>query len=203
MWHKPCRTFHPWCPCIKTRCLYMCWSQTHKLTHWPLGNLNETFQIISVIDGWSCLRWMSLDLTDDKSKLVQVMAWCHQAPSHYMSQCWPRSLSPIGVSRPQWVNLYVLKGFEKIWRHISMISITCQNVGGASSWNLSSRKTRSSFSYIISAMAADDLATEGARASTAMVLTSFSQLHSGFRVKVYICNTVAVDVSVSMTLEHP
>ena len=22
MWHKPCRTFHPWCPCIKTRCLY-------------------------------------------------------------------------------------------------------------------------------------------------------------------------------------
>ena len=26
MWHKPCRTFHPWCPCIKTRCLlfYVC-----------------------------------------------------------------------------------------------------------------------------------------------------------------------------------
>ena len=21
MWHKPCRTFHPWCVCIKTRCL--------------------------------------------------------------------------------------------------------------------------------------------------------------------------------------
>ena len=21
MWHKPCRTFHPWYPCIKTRCL--------------------------------------------------------------------------------------------------------------------------------------------------------------------------------------
>ena len=23
MWRKPCRTFHPWCPCIKTRCLYV------------------------------------------------------------------------------------------------------------------------------------------------------------------------------------
>ena len=23
MWHKPCRTFHPWCPCIKTRCLLL------------------------------------------------------------------------------------------------------------------------------------------------------------------------------------
>ena len=25
----------------------------------------------------NALRWMSLDLTDNKSKLVQVMAWCH------------------------------------------------------------------------------------------------------------------------------
>ena len=23
MWHKPCWTFHPWCLCIKTRCLCM------------------------------------------------------------------------------------------------------------------------------------------------------------------------------------
>ena len=67
------------------------------------------FQIISVTDGWviSCelaLKWMSLDLTDDKSTLVQVMAWCRQAASHYLSQCWPRSLSPYGVTRLQWVN---------------------------------------------------------------------------------------------------
>ena len=47
---------------------------------------------------------MSLDLNDEKSTLVQVMAWCHQATSHYLSQCWPRSLSPYGVTRPQWVN---------------------------------------------------------------------------------------------------
>ena len=25
MWHKPCRTFHPWCPCIKNRCLLFVW----------------------------------------------------------------------------------------------------------------------------------------------------------------------------------
>ena len=47
---------------------------------------------------------MSMDLTDDKSTLVQVMAWCRQATSHYLSQCWPRSMSPHGVTRPQWVN---------------------------------------------------------------------------------------------------
>ena len=40
---------------------------------------------------------------DEKSTLVQVMAWCRQATSHYVSQCWLRSLSPYGVVRPQWV----------------------------------------------------------------------------------------------------
>ena len=68
------------------------------------------FNWILVIDGWgiSCeitLIWMSLDFTDDQSTLVQVMAWCRQATSHYLSQCWPRSLLPYGVTRPQWVNL--------------------------------------------------------------------------------------------------
>ena len=46
---------------------------------------------------------MPLDLTDDKSTLVQVMAWCRQATSHYLSQCWPSSMWPYGVTRPQWV----------------------------------------------------------------------------------------------------
>ena len=45
-------------------------------------------------------RWMSWDLYEDKSTLVQVMAWWRQATSHYLSQCWPRSLSPYGVTRP-------------------------------------------------------------------------------------------------------
>ena len=33
------------------------------------------------------------------------MAWCHQATSHYLNQCWPRSMSPYGITRPQWVNV--------------------------------------------------------------------------------------------------
>ena len=31
------------------------------------------------------------------------MAWCHQATSHYLSQCGPSSMSPYGVTRPKWV----------------------------------------------------------------------------------------------------
>ena len=65
--------------------------------------------LILITDGWgifcvTTLRWMSLDLTD-KSTLVQVMAWCRQATNHYLSQCWPRSLTPYGATRPQWVKL--------------------------------------------------------------------------------------------------
>ena len=75
------------------------------LTHWALRD----FKPILVNGGWGisyeiALRWMPLDFTDEKSTLVQVMAWCHQATGHYLSQCWPRSVSPNGVTRPQWVN---------------------------------------------------------------------------------------------------
>ena len=47
---------------------------------------------------------MPPNITDGKSTLVQVMTWCCQATSHYLSQCWPRSLSPYGITKPQWVN---------------------------------------------------------------------------------------------------
>ena len=67
------------------------------------------FKLILVFGGWgpSCeisRWWMPLDLTDDKSTLVQVMAWYRQATSHYLSQCWPSFMSPYGVIRPQCVN---------------------------------------------------------------------------------------------------
>ena len=57
------------------------------------------FKPILVIDGWGisyeiALRWLSLDPTDDKSTLIHVMAWCCQEASHYLSQCWPRSMAP-------------------------------------------------------------------------------------------------------------
>ena len=66
-------------------------------------------KLILVNGGWGIsyeitLRWMPQDLTDDKSTLVQVMAWCRQATSHYLGQWWTRSMSPDGVTRPQWVN---------------------------------------------------------------------------------------------------
>ena len=63
------------------------------------------FNLILVNDGWGifyeiALRWMPLDLTDDKSTLVQVMAWCRQA-----------------LPEPMFTQLYVAK-----WRHWASMS---------------------------------------------------------------------------------
>ena len=66
-----------------------------------------------------------------KSTLVQVMAWCRQATSHYLSQCWPRSQSPYGITRPQWVNRILWHGcldFGGKWHQVMLCAIICDEV---------------------------------------------------------------------------
>ena len=76
----------------------------------PLGghqrNYFEFIEAGSVISCEMALSWLSLDLTDNQSTLAQVMAWCRQATSHYLSQCRHRSMSAYGVTRPQWVDSF-------------------------------------------------------------------------------------------------
>ena len=76
------------------------------------------FKLTLVNGGWCisyeiALRWMPQDLTGDKSTLVQVMVWCRHATSDYLSQCWPRSMPPNGVTRPQWVKKQC---YRQVWR---------------------------------------------------------------------------------------
>ena len=57
--------------------------------------------------GISCeiaLIWMSLDFTWTTVDWSSVMSLSSQATSHYQR---PRSLSPYGVTRPEWVNGYM------------------------------------------------------------------------------------------------
>ena len=49
------------------------------------------------------------------------MAWCHQATSHYLSQCWLRPRLPHGFPRPQWVNS--LRPSDAIWRQWSWTTL--------------------------------------------------------------------------------
>ena len=101
-------------------------SHIYSLTHWPLGDCNVISKnaifnlalLIGILKSSydNVFRWMPQDLTDDKSTMVQVMAWCRQATSHYLNQRWPRSPTPYGVTRPQWVKMLYSKycGTDKI-----------------------------------------------------------------------------------------
>ena len=78
------------------------------------------FKLNLMSDGWGisgeiALRWLSLDLPDDTSALVQVMACCRQATSHYLSQCWPSSVSPYDVT---W-------GIQVHWPAASVVNELC------------------------------------------------------------------------------
>ena len=67
------------------------------------------------------LRWVPLDLTDDKSTLVQLLAWCHQAtshtwanvdpdPCHQMESLGLNELKKMGSLRhPRWYYLNKIK----------------------------------------------------------------------------------------------
>ena len=87
----------------------------------------------------NALRWMPRDLTDDKSTLVQVMAWCRQAASHYLNQCWPSSKSPIGSPGHneliRWISPMISQHWSRysvspiyrgrVYRGIGYIAVAC------------------------------------------------------------------------------
>ena len=49
---------------------------------------------------WIAFSWMWHYIFGDRWRVANEIAWCHQATSHYLSQCIPRSLSPYDVIRP-------------------------------------------------------------------------------------------------------
>ena len=42
-------------------------------------------------------EWHRTPLILSQHQLFQIMAWCREATTHYLSQCWHRSMSPYGA----------------------------------------------------------------------------------------------------------
>ena len=122
---------------------------------------------------------MPRDLTD-KPTLVQLMAWCHQATSHYLRWYWLRSMSPCGIIRPWWVKCWII--FEESSVCIYIIPPSWNYTGG---WNPCSWKTRY---YRVNSLAAGDLVTQGARASAATIFTISSALSHQFLYNYEVIN---------------
>ena len=83
--------------------------QCSLLTNCPLCNMAMIFffkcnlrrhlkmNCMSMLDEIA-LGWMPHNTSNGKSTSVQVMAWWRQVTSHYLSQCWPRSMLPCGIN---------------------------------------------------------------------------------------------------------
>ena len=54
--------------------------------------------------------------------LDQVIVWCHQAPSHYLIHCGPRSKTSYGITRSHWVKCLTWLPLQ-IW----CINFECHN----------------------------------------------------------------------------
>ena len=103
------------------------WQAKPRLNSSALGKCGSSFKSVIFkpilwIIIWSdncefALRWMPQNTFGDKSTLVQVMAWCLTAPSHYLSQCRSRSMSPYSVISAQPVNsiLVIISHKNSIW----------------------------------------------------------------------------------------
>ena len=79
--------------------------QENGLTHLPPGGVAVSFK------AWwwfltceTALRHVPQVPIDGKSTLVAVVAWCHHATRHYLSQYWWRPMTTHGITRPQWIN---------------------------------------------------------------------------------------------------
>ena len=119
----------------------------HHLTQYPQRDLDAFLKSFNLVLLLCIFRSFNNDALrsmpqDGKSMLVQVMAWCHQAASHYLSQCWPSSMLPYSITRPQRVH-------QTIWCWNRNIPGQCVNI-----------------------IAADALAPPVPRSSVTMLLTT-------------------------------
>ena len=99
----------------------------NELTCWPPWRCGSNFtsiffKLVLWIDTWGDgLKLIPQNPIDDKSTLVQIMSWC-QATSHYLGQCWPRSMSPYGIIRPQWVkHTYTLPSWLSFYMYVMSV----------------------------------------------------------------------------------
>ena len=66
------------------------------------------------------LSWMPQNLTNKRSTLLQIMAWCHQASNHFLSKYRPRSMLPLlGLNEL----IYIYDFERKIFHLLSLDSL--------------------------------------------------------------------------------
>ena len=76
------------------------WLSLNLRTCFPFatGRCGCNFRSVSTFTYWYLEHLAPQNHTGELKTLVQLMTWCRQAKSHYLSQWWPRSMSPYELS---------------------------------------------------------------------------------------------------------
>ena len=69
-----------------------------------------------------------------------MVAWCRQATSRYLNQCWSRTLPPYGVTRPQWVKLIYYLINCSFWTWHNEVLCSGSWSGSKIKWRFSSKR---------------------------------------------------------------
>ena len=121
MWHKPCRTFHPWCPCIKTHCLL--WPCDDNLScglHCAMcpDSKNQCSHVINVtlstIFHWNYdINSSSMPFKETPLKMFSFIARCVDSPD-WRIQYRP-SMAPYTLGQSEIIQIY--HWHPDAWKH--------------------------------------------------------------------------------------
>ena len=78
--------------------------------------------------------WMPQIRIDDESALIQVLAWYRQVTSHYLTRCWPNTVSWYGVTRALWIDAWLnstMSCFDGLTFFILVLLISADGYGMA------------------------------------------------------------------------
>ena len=98
MWHKPCRRFHPWCLCIKTRCLCEIFILHHTYRH-LFGNITgeNLDAVTAVTDSFKMADVFAGDRTGGAVAQTSTQTIC---VSVWQGRMWVSRLQ--GMHGPSW-----------------------------------------------------------------------------------------------------
>ena len=159
MWHKPCRTFHPWCLCIKTRCLSDVDMGINSLRPRQNGRhfADDIFKCIFLNE----IIWISIKISfvpkgqiNNIPALIQIMAWRRPGDKPLSEPMMVSLLTHICVTRPQWVKQETIGG-NNSHPSISLMVLTISKTSHeclnwyrriirvkSAQWNKETKKTR-------------------------------------------------------------
>ena len=151
-----CNTVSHWLGVSAERSLRACNAESISMS-WLQHALCQYFQVIKVL-----MQFSTMDKSGDQSSTTTGI---------------PRTTleinQEIGHTSCKLLTLYMLNFSEVITFYV--IPPHWHNTG---SWNPSWHKTRTFFFYIVNIIGADVLATQGARASAAVIFTMLNQINS-------------------------